>query len=79
MLNNIKQAIKKVMPFQSKPSYKTMYENEKRMREELEGIHKTFEELEGIHKTFCRQMDAVLEASKQSYFLHKIESQNKEY
>jgi len=76
MLNNIKQAIKKVMPFQSKPSYKTMYENEKRMREELEGIHKT---LEGIHKTFCRQMDAVLEASKQSYFLHKIESQNKEY
>ncbi len=69
MLNNIKQAIKKVMPFQSKPSYKAMYENEKRMREELEGIH----------KTFCRQMDAVLEASKQSYSLHKIESQNKEY
>ena len=69
MLSNIKAKIKRAITFQSKPSYKAMYENEKRMREELEGIH----------KTFCRQMDAVLEASKQSYSLHKIESQNKEF
>jgi hypothetical protein len=69
MLSNIKAKIKRAITFQSKPSYKTMYENEKRMREELEGIH----------KTFCRQMDAVLAASKQSYSLHKIESQNKEF
>lgn len=69
MLSNIKAKIKRAITFQSKPSYKAMYENEKRMREELEGIH----------KTFCRQMDAVLEANKKSYSLHKIESQNKEF
>ncbi len=69
MLNSIKNTIKKVLPFQTKPNYKSLYENEKRLRNELEENH----------KAFCGQMDAVMKESKERYSVYKVRDHNKEF
>jgi hypothetical protein len=69
MLNRIKETIKKVLPFQSKTNYKTMYENEKRLRKELEENH----------KAFCGQMDAVMKESKERYSVYKVNDHHREF
>jgi hypothetical protein len=69
MLNSIKNTIKKVLPFQTKPNYKSLYEEEKRLRKELETNH----------KAFCGQMDAVMKESKERYSVYKVRDHNKEF
>jgi predicted ATP-grasp superfamily ATP-dependent carboligase len=69
MLNSIKNAIKKVLPFQINPNYKSLYEEEKRLRKELETNH----------KELCDQMNAVLKESKDRYTVYKVRDHNKEF
>ncbi len=69
MLSNIKAKIKKVLPFQIKTNYKTLYENEKRLRKELEDNH----------ATFCKQISATVNESKQRFSIYKATDSNKEF
>ncbi len=69
MLNSIKNAVKKVLPFQTKTNYKSLYEEEKRLRKELEENH----------KAFCGQMEAVMKESKERYSVYKVRDYNKEF
>lgn len=69
MLSNIKAKIKKVLPFQTKTNYKTLYENEKRLRKELEDNH----------ATFCKQISATIKESKQRFSIYKATNSDKEF
>jgi len=68
-LSNIKRRIKKALPFLSRVDYKALYEEEKRLRKEIEDIH----------RAFCGQVDAVIKESKSHFSVYKVKDHNKEF
>jgi len=68
MLKEIKNKIKKLVPFNG-TNYRTLYENEKRLRIELEQTH----------KALCGQIGATLKESKERYSIYKATSSDKEF
>jgi len=68
MLNKIKNKIKKLVPSKG-IDYQVLYENERRLRIELERTH----------KALCGQIGATLRESKERYSVYKATSSDKEF